>query len=245
MKSNIIKFVILNVLLFLTYSCNSSEKIHKNGNNIEVLNTQNFQKKMNDVGEFQLIDVRTPEEYNSGHLKNAININYYDNNFATELKKLDKDKPTFVYCRSGSRSGKATSILKEAGFNEIYDMQGGITAWNADGFAIETGSNNMNGISISDYNGIINSEKLVLIDFNAKWCEPCKVLSPILDKISKDYPQKLELVKIDIDKNPKIAKELNINAIPALKLYKNGKVVWNNLGLLNEETIRTVIKQYL
>src|SRR5688572_17949871 len=68
------------------------------------LNANEFETKLNTTPNAQLVDVRTPEEYNEGHLKGSININYQGNSFAEEVAKLDKTKPTFVYCRSGGRS---------------------------------------------------------------------------------------------------------------------------------------------
>jgi len=77
----------------------------------------------------QLIDVRTSKEFNEGHIKNAENIDFYDANFYTDIDKLNKDEPLYLYCRSGGRSGKAAAKLKELGFKEVYDLHGGIIDW--------------------------------------------------------------------------------------------------------------------
>jgi rhodanese-related sulfurtransferase len=85
----------------------------------------------------QLVDVRTPEEFKAGHIKNAGNINFYDTDFLTQMNKLDKNKPLYIYCRSGGRSGKAAAKLKEQGFKEVYDLQGGILDWEKNNFETE------------------------------------------------------------------------------------------------------------
>jgi len=79
----------------------------------------------------QIIDIRTPREYQAGHLKNAILINFYDPNFAKNIEKanLDKNKPIFIYCRSGNRSGHAIRIFKELGFKDIHNLVYGINEW--------------------------------------------------------------------------------------------------------------------
>lgn len=76
-----------------------------------------------------IIDVRTPDEYASGHIKGAVNIDYLDDAFETQLAKLDPAKPYLLYCRSGHRSGEAKSVMMEKGFKQVSDIKGGILAW--------------------------------------------------------------------------------------------------------------------
>ena len=80
-----------------------------------------------------ILDVRTPEEFNAGHITNAININLEGSDFSSEVSKLDKNATVAVYCRSGNRSGVATDQMAEIGFTDMYDMQGGILDWEAAG----------------------------------------------------------------------------------------------------------------
>jgi rhodanese-related sulfurtransferase len=80
-----------------------------------------------------ILDVRTPEEFNAGHIPNAININVADSNFSSEVSKLDKNATVAVYCRSANRSAVATNEMAELGFTDMYDMQGGIIDWEATG----------------------------------------------------------------------------------------------------------------
>ena len=80
-----------------------------------------------------ILDVRTPEEFNAGHIANAININVADSNFSSEVSKLDKNATVAVYCRSANRSAVATKEMAELGFTDMYDMQGGIIDWEAAG----------------------------------------------------------------------------------------------------------------
>ena len=84
----------------------------------------------------QLIDVRTLEEYQEGHIKGALNIDYLGEHFSADINKLDKQKPVYVYCRSGNRSGKSTAVFEELGFKTIYDLYGGIVKWRSEGFKV-------------------------------------------------------------------------------------------------------------
>ena len=77
----------------------------------------------------QLIDVRTPKEYNEGHIGAAKNIDFYGATFKTQMEKLDRNKPVLLYCHSGGRSGQALTMLKSMGFKEVYDLKGGWSSW--------------------------------------------------------------------------------------------------------------------
>jgi len=91
-----------------------------------------FSKLVNS-GEGQVLDVRTPEEWAEGTIKGAIKMNIFDADFNTQLNQLDKSQPVYVYCKSGGRSGKATKIMKELGFTTVYNLNGGMGAWNSAG----------------------------------------------------------------------------------------------------------------
>jgi phage shock protein E len=76
-----------------------------------------------------ILDVRAPEEFNAGHLKGAVNINWNGSDFQAAIEKLDKNKKVFVYCAVGGRSAKAKVVLQKVGFKEVHNMLGGIEAW--------------------------------------------------------------------------------------------------------------------
>ncbi|PPD58787.1 rhodanese-like domain-containing protein [Dehalogenimonas etheniformans] len=86
--------------------------------------------------DFFVLDVRTPSEFNQGHLAGAINIDYNAGNFQSEVGNLDRNKRYLVYCRTLHRSGLATDIMKDLGFTEAYDMDGGTEAWLAAGYPV-------------------------------------------------------------------------------------------------------------
>jgi len=81
--------------------------------------------------DFIILDVRTPEEFAAGHLKNAININYYDQYFVERVSTLDKRKKVVVYCAVGGRGGQAMTKMDALGFQYVLNMKGGYNAWKA------------------------------------------------------------------------------------------------------------------
>jgi len=76
-----------------------------------------------------ILDVRTPDEFSEAHLEGAVLVDFYDEDFADQLGALDPDVPYLVYCRSGNRSGQATALMKDLGFADVANVDGGITAW--------------------------------------------------------------------------------------------------------------------
>ncbi|MGB2814659.1 MAG: rhodanese-like domain-containing protein [Dehalococcoidales bacterium] len=83
--------------------------------------------------DFVIVDIRTPEEFNEGHIENSVNTDFYSETFREELDKFDKSKTYFIYCRSGNRSGRAMPVMKELGFQEVYNLSAGIKEWIAEG----------------------------------------------------------------------------------------------------------------
>jgi rhodanese-related sulfurtransferase len=110
----------------LLAGCSSSNEVTKKVDPVE------FSEVIAEPGVI-ILDVRTPEEFNAGHIENAININVADSNFSSEVSKLDKNATVAVYCRSANRSAVATKEMAELGFTDMYDMQGGIIDWEAAG----------------------------------------------------------------------------------------------------------------
>ncbi len=99
------------------------------------LSTEDFSKYSTD-STCILLDVRTDEEFQSGHIPGALMIDYYAENFAERISTLDKAKTIYIYCRSGGRSGRAMKIMQEQGFDRLYNLDGGIKAWTGVGRAV-------------------------------------------------------------------------------------------------------------
>jgi thioredoxin 1 len=173
-----ILFIILLASVVHMLSCQNSA--HSQGMTKQTISVEEFDKKLSATAEAQLTDVRTPEEYTNGHLKNAANIDYSSSDFENQLGKLDKSKPVMVYCLSGGRSSNAANKMQDMGFIQVYNMDGGIMKWNSSGKPIEKGSRpaKSNGMSMDEFNKMVASSTFVLVDYNAKWCEPCKKLLP-------------------------------------------------------------------
>lgn len=88
-------------------------------------------------------------------------------------------------------------------------------------------------------------ENLVLVDIWANWCNPCRVISPIIDQISSDYVGRLSVGKLDADIAPDLLTKLGVRNIPTLILYKNGEIVERNTGMITKEKVEELINNHL
>ena len=88
------------------------------------------------IGEFIIIDARTPEEFRSGHIRGALNLNVSLQSFGSEISKLDKSKKYLVYCNAGNRSFYASTMMSNAGFGDVFNLQGGIFEWERNGLSV-------------------------------------------------------------------------------------------------------------
>lgn len=96
-----------------------------------------------------------------------------------------------------------------------------------------------------NFNSIIQSGIPVLVDFFAEWCGPCKVQSPILVEIARELNGKLKVIKIDVDKNPELAARYQIRGVPTLALFKEGRLLWRQSGLVDKATLAGILQNYL
>ncbi len=134
------------VSVFIFISCSDSKEksdltpettkpiIAKTG--VEIISMNDVTQKMAEPN-MQILDVRSPEEFEDGHLKNAINMNVNGESFQSEVEKLSKENPVIVYCKSGTRSTNASSQMEAMGFKTIYNFTGGFSEWAANGNEIE------------------------------------------------------------------------------------------------------------
>ncbi len=193
-----------------------------------------------------IIDVRTPEEFNKGHLRNSLNVNWLDENFDENLNIFSKDLPVMVYCLSGGRSSKANERIKSLGFKNVYELDGGILEWRKNKLPEATLNNNFkNSLTVEDFNNFIETDKIVLVDYYANWCAPCKIMEPYLDEISNEYSNSLELVRINYDKNLPLVRSLEVYGLPVLQIFKDKKLLWSHVGFIEKSLVVDEIKKYI
>jgi len=229
MKRNIFTAI---TLFFVLFSC---------GQQIQTINADEFEKKLIATKGEQLIDVRTPQEFERYRIQSAKNIDFRSPNFRKEIEKLDKNKPVLVYCLSGARSMGAMSVFLEAGFKTVYNLDGGLNAWSRAGKPIDQDLSGKDELSSKDYAAITSSKGYVLVDFYAPWCAPCRKMLPIVEELYKNFPDKFRLLTINFDQNRLLAKEQNIISIPYLIIFKDGKKIWSKNSEATKEEIMKIL----
>ncbi|MEY8870356.1 MULTISPECIES: rhodanese-like domain-containing protein [Flavobacteriaceae] len=128
------KQVLIVLTLMLTFTVTSCKDDSQS--DVKLVSPEEMQTLL-ELEDVQLIDVRTPEEFKEGNIPTAQNIDYNSPTFDEDITKLDKTKPVILYCKSGGRSAKCAKKMEEAGFVKVYDLDGGISKWQHEGYEVE------------------------------------------------------------------------------------------------------------
>lgn len=149
-------FVVFAVLLgvMISNTTTSTTSAHT------LVSGESFIKEYQQTADAVLVDVRTPSEFLAGHLAGAVNIDFENSSFATEIQKLDKTKPYFIYCRSGNRSGQATAIMEKEGIEKITELQGGIIS-NQTSLTLTTATSAPQGEYVVDASDMVDGASLI------------------------------------------------------------------------------------
>ncbi len=233
---------IYSILLIALVSLFSACSMGNSGGGKAKLAANEFSEKLKQTPTATLMDVRTPEEFSKGHLENAVNIDWNGDDFEKQISSLDKSKPMFVYCLSGGRSSSAASKLREVGFKEVYELEGGIMKWRGANLPETTATSTSKGMTMEQFKILMNADKSVLIDFYADWCAPCKRMLPYLEEITRDMEDKVIVLRINADDNQSLMKELKIDELPVLQLYKNKTMYWSKKGYTEKDEIVKAIQ---
>ena len=227
------KILFLLSITFL-FSCGNT-----NSQIIEDVNAENFHQLI-EKGDGIIIDVRTSQEFNSGHIIDATNIDFYSEDFSDKLQIIRKDIPIYVYCRSGGRSSSAANKMEKLGFTKVYNMLGGIGSWQSEGYAtIESKGGKFlkqPKFTETQLNEILSNNKTVLIDFSTQWCVPCKKMKPIIEDIQRENPN-VKVLFIDADANKELVKKYQVKGVPVLIIFRNGQEFFRKIGLITKEEL--------
>lgn len=228
------KFLITGVLALFFLGSNAQEKA-------PALPPVEFRSKL-DKGNVQVLDVRTADEFKSGHLTQALQADWNKRaDFLQRIQSLDKDKPVYVYCLAGVRGEAAAKRLREEGFKDVVNMSGGIMAWKKAGLPLVVPEGKP-GMTYKMLEEKIAGHSLVLVDIGASWCPPCKKMAPVIQQLVKATPG-LQLIPVDASSDTEVVQTLQAEDIPVFILYKDGKAVWRRSGIVAYEALQKAVTQ--
>ena len=232
---NKINFILFFAVAIFISSCTNGQS----NNGFTSVAPKEFSEKLAETPDAILIDVRTPGEYAEGHIQDAINIDWRGSDFGQQVADFDKSTPIYVYCLSGGRSKGAANFLKKEGFETVIEMDGGMMKWRSEKMpeTKEASSSKDTGMTLKQFEVLLATDKVVLVDFYAEWCKPCKKMEPYLKEIDAEMSDKVIVLRIDADKNPELAMQMNVNALPTLMVYKNKVKTWENVGFVGKDVV--------
>ncbi|MFZ1370244.1 MAG: thioredoxin domain-containing protein [Ferruginibacter sp.] len=222
---------LLTTLLFsvVIFSCTAQTKTG--------LDAGEFEKEINTKENIQVLDVRTPGEFFTGHIKNALQADWNDKKeFERRLSYIDKNKTVYVYCLAGGRSAAAAEKMRKMGYREVYELKGGTNAWRAAGKPLE-GSSTEKQMALEELNATISGSKTVLVDFGASWCPPCKQMEPVIKSLLENNKGKFTFINVDGGRDQDILKAYKVTALPVFIIFKDGKQVWRKDGIATEKEL--------
>ncbi|HEY1046585.1 MAG TPA: thioredoxin domain-containing protein [Bacteroidia bacterium] len=191
-------------------------------------------------GGVQVVDLRSESLYKNIHIPGALHVS--GNTAEIIAKETYADMPLYLYNENGEGIDELVSALRKGGFKHVYGLKEGFSAWKKQGFNVEELKVFEN--DTIPFEKAILGNKLVMVDFNAVWCRPCKMLDPIVKKLRETRAKDAIVYSIDTDKNPDLAVQYKAESIPLLVFLKNGKEVGRSVGLISESKLNDLIDQY-
>jgi rhodanese-related sulfurtransferase len=203
--------------------------------------TADFEKGLSG-SDVQVLDVRTAGEFKTGHIKNALQADWNNQQqFTDRVQYVDKDKPVYIYCLAGGRSAAAATWMRNNGYKNVVELDGGINAWKRDNKPLE-GAADIKQMTQEEYLSSIPKDKTVLVDFGATWCPPCVKMAPVLDELEKNKTLHFTLFKVDAGIHTDVMKANNVEGIPVFIVYKNGVETWRKQGIVPKEELEAQLK---
>jgi thioredoxin len=241
-RKRILNYISIGLSIFIV-ACNNTSSMK-----VESLKAIAFQEQITEFGsQAVLLDVRTAGEFESGFIEGAVNIDVEkESEFITEIKKIDKNKTIFVYCKSGTRTQAASDLLSKEGF-EVKVLQQGLLGWRSEGMPLTTDEKvvaKQFATFLEEFDFLIKGEKLVMVDFYADWCRPCKIMEPDINQVKQERKGDVLVLKVNVDFEVELANRYNISSIPTLMLFKNNEILYSLAGVHSYQDIISLVEKY-
>lgn len=193
----------------------------------------------------QILDVRDTASFNKGFIARSTNIDLAHPKFDSLVSKFYSSLPVYIVAANEEQGATAVTRMNILGYRQAQYLEKGIGAWQSAGNSLETFKPKR--IYESDtipFTEARKGSKLVMVDFNAEWCKPCKMLEPAVKKAHDELADDVIVYSINIDEHKEYIQEYDASSIPLLVFIKNGVVLHRSLGLISEEELYSLINKY-
>jgi rhodanese-related sulfurtransferase len=233
-------FAFLSIILV---SClgNSNEKIQS-------INVDDLEQAMRPYANLQVIDLRSPEAYLEAHLPGAVNIDQNSPTFEKELAGLNPELPVYFYCANGLNSAQVIKKLSKKPYPKIYDITGGYAAWSGAGKKVLQVDRvaRPEAVTRMEYDAMIKKTELMLLQFSPSSVDPSvlKRMESMVFGIVKRNEGELKFKKYNYRDQVSLARDLKVNNLPTLILYRQGEEVWRFEGMPEKSEIEEAIQKH-
>jgi rhodanese-related sulfurtransferase len=230
---------LLCLLFFLSNSL-FSQSIHG-------LDANTFQLALKYNSQAQLIDLRVSLSYAEGHIKGALNLLYEDTNFEEiAYTQIDKKKPVYLYCQTGTESKNAVIFLKELGFMEVHYLDEGFTGWTSSSkpyvSSLQT-TRPIASFTLTNLKQVLDNNQEVFLLLYSPLCSLCKVMKPVIRR-NTGIGTPIKLLEIDIKRELVIAEHFKTFDTPTMLLFRNGRQIWKYSGEISEENLQMILHKH-
>ena len=189
----------------------------------------------------QLLDCRSSVAYDQGHIPGAVNIDVNGKTNQSIIDALYKDVTVYYYGEEAV-CDQLKQILLRNGVKQVVQIAGGYDKWLSAKYDVaSTPVVKLYPNDTIPFAKAIMGDKLVLVDFNATWCKPCRMMQPSIDKIREQRPDDVIVYSIDIDKEPSYNAQYQISNIPLVLMFKKGKQLHRSEGFLEESVLQNLV----
>lgn len=191
-----------------------------------------------------LLDTRSAPEFARGHIAGAMLIDLQSPTLQQTLLALPKNKPLYLYCYSGARSMNTAQFLVQNGYTNVFNMQRGLIDWSRNNFPLTTNDAAQlqpqpDAVTVEAYQKLVQKKGLLLIDFYAPWCVPCKQMQPMIEELKKEYAGRVEVIRANYDASKELANKLNVTTVPYFVFLRGSSVLYTKEGLTSKQELKT------
>ncbi|MBC8156244.1 MAG: hypothetical protein H7Z72_25440 [Bacteroidetes bacterium] len=162
------------------------------------------------------------------------------------MARLDKAKPVFVYCLSGGRTKKAAEQMRTSGYGPVYELDGGYLKWTMRMKPVEGVNRSAPAtaaLTPAQLTPLTTANSIVLVDVSAPWCGPSKRMMPAVEKLKTEYAGKVQIITVNADQAKALLTAYQVEEIPTLLLFRQGKLVGREVGYRDETALRQRLNQ--